>query len=253
MRKFCCAVGLVGLLLAAVPGVQSGSPAEPRALIDRALQALGGEANLSKQKAATLKGKGTYYGQEQPIPYTGAWAVQLPDQLRVTMDAKYNDRPVRMTIVITNDKAWGKEDEKPAKEMSKEELAEHRERLYSEWIATLLPLKDPAFKLTALGDAKVDGRAAAGVRVSREGHRDVSLYFDKASGLLVKSETTIKEIEKSGEMEKQELFQSDFKEIDGVKRAMKHVLMRNGKRFADVEFSEIRPAQKLDASVFVQP
>jgi hypothetical protein len=253
MRQSCFAIGLVSTLLAAVPAVQSGGPSEPRAIIDRAIQALGGEANLSKQKASTLKGKGTYFGMDQPMPYTGAWAIQLPDQLRVTMDAKFNDQPVRMTIVINNDKGWFKLNDQPAAEMGKERLAEERERLYCEWVSTLLPLKDTAFKLTGLGQTKVEGRDASGVRVSREGHRDVSLYFDKGSGLLVKTETMIKDIDKGGDTEKQELFQSDFKEIDGVKHALKHVLKRDGKRFADVDFSEIKPAQKLDASVFAQP
>ncbi len=253
MRKSCCLLWVVGLSVALAPGVRSGGPAEPRGIVDRAIQALGGEANLGKQKASTLKGKGTYYGQDQPMPYTGAWAVHLPDQLRVTIDSKFNDQPLSMTIVINNDKGWFKLNDQAAMEMGKERLAEERERLYSEWISTLLPLRDSAFKLSALGEAKVDGRAASGVRVSREGHRDVSLYFDKGSGLLVKTETTIKDLEKGGDTEKQELFQSDFKEIDGVKHAMKHVLTRDGKRFVDVEFSEVRPVPQLDAKVFAQP
>jgi hypothetical protein len=254
MRKSWCAVFVMGLLMATVSAVRSGSPAEPRAIIDRAIQALGGEANLSKQKAATLKGQGTYYGADPPIDYTGEWAVQLPGQLRFTAESKTEGQAFRMTLVINNDKGWFKFNDQPAMEMNKERLAEERERLYSEWISTLLPLKDRAFRLASLGDAKVEGRDATGVRVSRQSHRDVSLYFDKANGLLLKTETTIKDIEKGGDTEmKQELIQSNFKEIDRVRHAMKHVLMRDGKRFVDAEFSMIRPLEKLDPGVFAQP
>jgi hypothetical protein len=241
-------------LAAAVPSVRSGGAAEPRAIIDRAIQALGGEANLSKQKAFTSKGKGTFHGAGQPMPYTAEWKVQLPTQMRFSVESRGGDQAFRLTEVIDNDKGWIKVNDGPAMEMSKEQLAEERERLYGEWIGTLLPLQDKAFKLTALGDVKVKGQEATGVRVSRQGHRDVSLYFDKGSGLPIKTETQIKEVEKGSDTEiPQTVYQSDFKEIDGVKHARKHVLERDGKPFVDAEFTEIRPAEKLDASVFGQP
>src|SRR5262249_31340150 len=58
----------------------------------------------------------------------------------------------------------------------------HRHR-----VTTLVPLlEDPGFTLTALGEAKVEGRAALGVKVAFKGRPDLSLYFDQESGLLVK-------------------------------------------------------------------
>jgi outer membrane lipoprotein-sorting protein len=254
MRKTWCVLGVAAVVSAAVGTVQSGDPAEPRAIIDRAIKALGGEANLSKHKAITMKGGGMYYGAGDGVPYTGEWAFQLPGQMRVAIDSKAGDQPFRFVIVVNGDKAWNKFGDNEVMEMNKEQVAEQRERLYANWVATLVPLKDKAFKLAALGEVKVQDLAAVGVRVSREGHRDISVYFDKVSGLPCKTETVVKNIENGGDQEvQQEAFASDYKEFDGVKHYTKSVMKRDGKRFVDVEFSEIRPAEKLDDSIFARP
>jgi outer membrane lipoprotein-sorting protein len=245
-----CAVGL----LAGAGAGQSGEQPDVRAVIDKGIKAQGGEANLSKQKAVLLKGSGKYYGLGEGIPYTGEWALQPPGQFRVAIEGKVNDQTFRMMRVVNGDKGWIKLNDGETKTMSKEEVAEQREELYAHQVANLVPLRDKAYQLAPLGESKVDGRDAIGVRVSRKDHRDVSLFFDKASGLLVKTETVVKDVEGGGDKEMtQEVFQSDFKEIDGVKHAMKTVLKRDGKLFVEVEWSEIRPAEKLDDSIFARP
>src|SRR5262249_46855062 len=59
--------------------------------------------------------------------------------------------------------------------------------LYVDRVTSLVPLlKDKSFTLKALGESKVEDRPALGVQVSSTGHPDVSLYFDRDNGLLVK-------------------------------------------------------------------
>jgi hypothetical protein len=233
---------------------QSGDQPDVRAVIDRAIKAQGGEANMSKQKAAIMKGSGKYYGAGEGIPFTGEWAIQPLTQIRAAIEGKVNDQTFRMVRVVNGDKGWIKFNAEAVKEMTKEEVAEQREELHANWVANLVPLKDKAYQLAPLGESKVDGRDTVGVRVSRKGHRDVSLFFDKASGLLAKTETVVKDLEGGGDKEMtQEVFQSDFKEIDGVKHPMKTVLKRDAKLFVEVEWSEVRPAEKLDESIFARP
>jgi hypothetical protein len=56
-------------------------------------------------------------------------------------------------------------------------------------VLTLVPLlKDQSFTLTSLGDSKVNGQAALGVKVTSKGQVDVKLYFARDSALLVKYE-----------------------------------------------------------------
>ena len=50
----------------------------------------------------------------------------------------------------------------------------------------LVPLKGKDFKLEAAGEEKVDGKPAAGIKVTGPDQKDFTLYFDKESGLPVK-------------------------------------------------------------------
>jgi hypothetical protein len=252
MRKACYAVGVLFLFLA-TGIVKSDDATEPRAVIDKAIKALGGEANLSKFKAVSMKGKGTYYGNGDGIPYTGEWEIQLPDKGKFSVESSANGQTFRFMIVVNGNKGWIKFND-DVKEMGKDQLAEERERLYGDQVATLVPLKDKAYKLASLGELDVKGQKAVGVRISHKDYRDVLLYFDKKSGLPVKSETMVKDIMAGGDrLITQEAFVSDYKEFDGVKHATKTVMMRDGKRYVEADFSEIRPAEKLDDNLFGQP
>ena len=54
------------------------------------------------------------------------------------------------------------------REMDANSLRNTRDLLYSQWLATLLPLDDPQFELTALDEIMLDGRPAIGVNISCE-------------------------------------------------------------------------------------
>src|SRR5262249_3120025 len=199
MRRTWCAACAVGLVLAGSAGVRSRRQAEPRALIDKGIRAAGLE-KLSEFKALVIKGGGNYYGMGAAVPFTGEWSIQPPGQIRISIEAKGNDMTFTIVKVLNGDKGWSKFGEE-SQEMSKEVLAEEKAQLYANWVATLTPLKDKAFKLSPAGEVKVDGRPAQGVRVSRKGHRDVSLFFDSKTGLLVKTETAVKDVEGGGDKE----------------------------------------------------
>src|SRR5260370_18135650 len=124
--------------------------------------------------------------------------MQRAGQSRVAMEGKVNDQTFRMVRVVNGDKGWIKLNDGETKEMSKEQLAEEREELYGKAVAALVPLKDKTYQLAALGESKVEGRDAVGVRVSRKGHRDVSLFFDKGNGLLAKTRTPVKDLKAAG-------------------------------------------------------
>src|SRR5207302_6498712 len=102
-----------------------------------------------------------------------------------------------LTHVIHGAKGWVKFNDE-VKAMPDEELGEEKEEMYARWVASLVPLKDKAFKLAALGEVKVGDSAAVGVRISHDGRRDVNLFFDKSSGLLVKQEHPVKDVKGGG-------------------------------------------------------
>ena len=91
-----------------------------------------------------------------------------------------------------------------------------------------------------------------GVKVSSKGHRDVDLYFDKETGLLVKTEGRVKD-DMSGQEVTEESFHSEYKEVQGTKQAHKFVVKRNGKLFMEGEATGVELSEKLDASTFAKP
>src|SRR5262249_33308325 len=92
------------------------------------------------------------------------------------------------------------------------------------------------FRLAPLGEVAVDGRPARGVKVSREGHRDVDLYFDREKSLLVKTQTRVKDDD--GQEVTEETFLSDYKEAQGTNQAMKVVVQRDGELYVESEVPE---------------
>ena len=114
-------------------------------------------------------------------------------------------------------------------------------------------MKDKAYTLTPLGEVKVGDRPAVGVKVSSKGHRDVELYFDKDTNLLLKSQTRVKSREQEGKEMDQESLYADYKDVDGAKVPMKVTMNREGKVYVESESTDVKPVDKLDDSTFGKP
>jgi hypothetical protein len=91
-----------------------------------------------------------------------------------------------------------------------------------------------------------------GFRVAREGHQDVKLYFDKESGLLVRTKNRHKDAMSGSDLEHEAIY-SDYKEVSGVKVPMKVTVKRDGKRYVETKMVEVTLAEKLDPKSFEKP
>jgi hypothetical protein len=251
MRKTWWAPLTACVVLAAAGAGRADDQAEARALVDKAIKAAGGEAKLAQLKASTWKAKGTFYGMGEGIPYTSEMAFQYPDRQKVTIEGNVNNMNFSFTFVVNGDKGWAKLGDN-TEEMAADRLKETKEEMYAGWVTRLLPVKDKAFTLAPLGEVKVGDRPALGVKISHKGHRDINVYFDKETSLLVKSEATVKDDQSDKEVSQEVVF-SKHKEIDGVKVPMKVDIKRDGKRYVEAENTEVKFADKLDDSVFAKP
>jgi hypothetical protein len=245
MRRTVCALLAGVVVLAGADSIRADEQAEAQAIIAQAIKAVGGEEKLAKFKSHTWKETGTYHGMGTAQPYTGKYAVQWPDKFRMEIEGFF-------ILVLNGDQGWMSM-AGSTEEMSKEQLAEQKETHYAGWVSTLLPLKDKAFQLAPVGDAKVEDRPAVIVKVTQKGHRDVLLFFDKENHRLVKSEYKAKAQEQGGQEVKQEAFLSNYQDVDGVKMPMKIVIKRDGKVYVEAENSEIKAVSKLDEKVFAKP
>ena len=242
-------LGFTFLLVMALP-LKADDADAAKDIINKAIKAAGSEEKLSKLKAATIKFKGTFQEGDMNIPLTGEMITQGADQSRAVIQADIGGQAVTIIEVLNRNKGWKKEES--TKEMTADELKEARDGVHESWVATLVPLKDKAYTLTALGEIKVDDRPAVGVRVSAKDRRDVNLYFDKDTNLLVKSEMRVKD-EAAGMEVNQETFYGDYKEVAGIQEAMRFVVKRDGKPFLNAQVEEIRRQEKVDDSVFGKP
>jgi hypothetical protein len=241
------------LLMVAITAVRSGEEKDLRAIIARGILVRGGEANEAKYKGVTMKGAGTFYGLGEGIPFIGEWQFQGNNQSRATLEIKVMEQELTFTQVVNGDKGWVKFNDE-VKTMPQEQLAEEKAANYATWVSSLFPLKDKAFKFVGVGEVKIGAHAATGVRVSHEGKRDINLFFDKASGLLVKTESQVKDVKGGGdrEMSEETLF-ADYKEFKGIKYPTKITINRDGKPFVEARMTDIRPLEKLEDDVFGQP
>jgi hypothetical protein len=251
-RMFGVAV-VAAVVLAGAGGARADDDADLKAVIAKAIKAHGGADNLAKYKAVTLKTNGKFYGMGAAIDYAGAVSSQLPDRLRVEIEFEAMGQNFKVVRVVNGAKGWTALND-TVTPMSKEVVAEAREQLYAGSVARLFPLTGKDYQLSPLGEAKVGDRPAVGVRVEHKKHRPVSLYFDKEKGLLLKSETRAKDVERGGDTEiTVETFYGDYKKVNGVQVAHQQTVKHDGKPFVESKSTEVKLAEKLDDSVFAKP
>lgn len=245
MRKIAGVVGVLcvsGIIIFSVRG-NKDEDAKMREIVAQAIKAHGGD-NLEKMKGSLTKTKGKILDLE----YTTETALQLPDRSRTVAESKLG----KFVQILNGDKGWVKLGDL-SRECVKEELDEMREQLNAAQISHLFVLSDREYKLSPLGEEKIDDRQAVGVRVEHKGFRDIHLYFDKESNLLLKVETRIKDPLRGGEEVAAETVYSDYKNVDGVMTAHRMTIKYDGKTYIEGEITDVKYAEKLDDSVFDKP
>jgi hypothetical protein len=253
MFRSLCVIVLAGLAWA-TSSLHSGEEPTPRSIIDRAIKAHGGEANLAKYPSVLMKGTGTFYGLGEGIAYTGQWAIQGTTQQNSTIEVKVNNMSFKFQRVVNGDKGWIKQNEEATVDMAKDELAEEKERLFMRQSTALYPLlKDMTYNLALIGEAKVGEKKVIGIRVTKKGHRDVNLYFDKQTGMLARTETNVKDFQAGGEEYTQTTTFKEYKSVSGIQCATKVLIERDGKRLIEGEMTEVQPMEKLENNLFQRP
>ncbi len=205
------------ILLLAGSAARSGE--EPPAIIARAVQALGGEANLSRARAVQAKIKGTLYdpGVKESLidgaKFTGELITQLPAQVKYSIDAEAAGLRVSIMSVLNGHKSWTRDFER-SQEDDPATLADLEQSAYVSYVSTLVPLlKDKSYTLSSTGEAQVNEQAAVAIKVASKGHPDVTLSFDKVSGFLLKTEYRWRDATTKKDVTHEEYF-SDYQEVN---------------------------------------
>ena len=169
--------------------------ADADAIINKGIKALGGEEKLVKAKATTSKVKSTFISGDIASVSKIEHTTDGLGRMRMTFEADFDGNKFVSITVIDGDKGWVKEGEREVVELQGKELADEVWGFFWQSVPdTLVELKDPKFKTEVVGDVKVDGKPADGVKVTGPGGKDFVIYFDKKTGLpvvLVRSSTGI--------------------------------------------------------------
>jgi hypothetical protein len=243
MRWFCF------LVLLFFPLTAGAQEPEPKALIQKSIAAQGGEKEVAQLQVAVKQLKGTIHTPDGDIAFSGEVAFEKTARQRITLDIEVAGQKINLITAITADGSWMKVND-TVLDLDADKVAEAREQAHAAWAATLVPLLANDFKLAGRGEVKVGDRPAWGVIVSRAGHRDMTLYFDKETSLLVKIEQRIKD--DSGVEVTQESVFSDFEE-KGLRQARKSTATRNDKPYLEAEITGYQLKDKLDDSLFKRP
>jgi hypothetical protein len=250
LRKF---VPLLGLLILLTTAERSRAQDEPKSIIEKAIKAHGGEENLAKMNMVSMKTKGNVDIQGIAATFVDETLALMPNKMRSTAVVEVMGMKLTLTHVYDGKKAWVIINEKMVMDVDGDQLKALQDSAYASRVELLFPLvKDQEFELSKLPEQKIKGKAAVGVKVKAKGQRDMELYFDKESGLLIKSSRQSLE---SAAMKDvlQETYYSDFKEFHGVMHATKAVVDHDGKKFMNVEVTDIKPLDKIDPKEFARP
>ena len=238
----------LAILLLAPPSLIAAEDA--RGIVERAIQAHGGEAKLARLKTVVTKAKGTVnFGSDVPFTQDIVW--QWPDHLK-SVATLVTDPPTTLVETIAGDDSWARRNGKPGP-LSGIKRDELRAQAHVRRLLLLTPLLHAnIYEISALEEIRIDDRPALGVRVVCPGERDVKLYFDAKTHRLVKIERRVYAENAKKEL-LQEVFLSDYQDIDGVPTARKQVWHRDGKKGLEMTFTEVRYPERLDAAVFADP
>jgi hypothetical protein len=208
------------IVLLAVSAARSGE--EPQAIIARAVQAQGGAANLSRARAVQTKIKGTYYDPSvkeslvDGAKFVGELITQLPTQVKLSIDADAAGMRISLTSVLNGRKSWTRDFESSRAD-DPATFADFELSAYADHVSSLVPLlKDDSYRTSSAGESQVHEQSALAVKVASKGRPDITLYFDKVSGLLLKTEYRRRDPSTNQEVKREEFF-SDYQEVNPLR------------------------------------
>ena len=233
-------------------------PPSARAIIDKAIAFAGGREALARYKKPFVRqSEGTV------IDGGGSRAIKVklttwfPDKTRTDQTGERGT----FLLVFNGDQGWHKSTMtvKPppgirtlgppntgTQEMKEVGVKMTRDRMYQQWLTTLLPLNEPAFRFSAPKEVTIDNRPALGIIVSHDDRPDVELYFDKETFALVKLARKIND-------RSYEEFYHNYSELDGLKFPTVVQQFANGKKLVELQTTDLKFLDAVEDGTFAQP
>jgi negative regulator of sigma E activity len=245
MRRFLGAAIAAVFYLVSDSFVHAEDPAAA-AVLDKAINALGGREQLAKAEAFSWTARWIQGGLSN---FESQTTMQGLDHRRMETG---NDR-LRIIQVVSGDKGWARHGNVTRKLMG-EELAFWIQDTYLEAIPiTLLAIQSRRLKCQAADDEQVSDKPAAVLKITGPDGKDFALYFDKDSGLPVKEVAKMSGYGPAHRELLREVTFADYKDFNGIKKATKVEFKTNVRISHVLEVTEFKILEKVDPKTFVEP
>jgi hypothetical protein len=242
---------LVAVFVFAAAGFVRADDADVKAILDKAIKALGGEAKLGKVDAYSVKAKGTITFNGNDNEFTSEQTAQGLDHFRSAFEADFGGNKFNAVTVVNGDRGWRKFGDNKM-EFDVSAVTNEKRTVYLQVIpVTILPLKGQGFKIESAGDDTAGGKMLTVVKVIAADGKDFTIAFDKATGLP--SRLVAKVLGFQGQEFVQETTFADYKDFDGIKKATKVESRRDGEPFLKQEVVEFKVLDKVDPGTFAEP
>lgn len=248
MRRLAAVVVVV--FAAGIVAAQGEPQDEARAVIGKAIKAMGYE-NKAVPKGLRMKAKGTVEAGGMTLDIVQNLTIKLPNQFKDVTEVTVGGMTIPVTTIFNGKEAWA--DVNGTVMNFGEKIVEDFKNISGMVEASqLTPLLDKKYKLSIVGEAKVEGQPAIGIRVSGKGFKDFNMYIDKKTNLLTKVERQAVDPMTEMEIQEERIFKA-YMDKDGRKVPRTVIVMRDGNKFAEVEVTEYAIVDQIDPGEFAKP
>lgn len=221
---------------------------KPKEVLERAITARGGETLLKKLLNVSYKGKGKSTPSNVVSSFDFRTISALPHSIRDESD--YEDG-TRFVQVLGREKGWVSISGK-VKEMDPPAVRAVRELLYINNLLTLVPLRDAMYTLEPLQEERKEGVMTQGFIVKCKDQPDVTLYFDKETGLPLIVKTRVFDPNLLIERDQETIF-TRYAVMQGIQFPQRWVIYTDGNKAMELTFEELKLHDKVDDILFTRP
>jgi hypothetical protein len=179
----------------------------PQSVIEKYLQAIGGESKLAAVKDLRMEATGSIQGQQ--IHFLREY--KLPGRFKMVVRVPSMDNRVVSSMTVNGDsvKIQRMGQDVPVNSQTRESLKQQLDIFPEQHYL------DQDYSLSLAGIQEVDGHDAYKVRVTDPQGNTTTVYYDASSGLKVKE--VVEEMSGSGDTISSATTYGDYKEVSGIK------------------------------------
>jgi hypothetical protein len=249
MSRVLASVLSAAVVVGFAPSVRAEDSAKD--VLEKAITAHGGAELLTKNKAGQLKAKGKLsLPGVGDVEFTQEASYMLPDKFKESIEMTITGQTISV-LTIANGKDISIEAAGMKIEASDAIRDSIKDATHLLAVGQMVgPAREKGYELSLTGESMVDGKPAVGVRASMKGKRDISLFFDAKTYLMVKMEYRTTDPMAGNEFSEERVLKDYKKDNEGNMVPQKVTVIRDGKKYLEAEVTEAKYLEKLPDAEF---